>query len=162
MQSPSFTLRTPQPKDCDWVIERHGAIYAEEFGWNENFKKLVTEIALKFFQEHDPGCERGWIAEMNGKRIGCVFLVKESEYVAKLRLMLVEPDSRGLGLGALFIQECIDFAKNAGYAKVTLWTNNVLHAARHLYQAAGFQLIHSEANNEFGPELIAETWERIL
>jgi len=162
MHTNGISLRDPQPGDIGWVIERHGAIYAEEFGWNEQFEALVAEIAAKFLRHHDAKCERCWIAEKDGVRLGCVFVVKESDEIAKLRLMLIEPSARGLGLGKRLVEECIQFARSAGYTKMTLWTNNVLHAARHIYESAGFQLIHSEPNSEFGLDLIAETWERVL
>jgi GNAT superfamily N-acetyltransferase len=158
----SLVLRDPEPGDIGWVIMRHGAIYADEYGWNEQFEALVAEVAAAFLRKHDPACERAWIAEVNGEKVGCVFLVRYSEDIAKLRLLLVEPSARGMGVGKRLVSECIDFAKRSGYTRMILWTNNVLHSARKIYEAFGFQLIHSEPNDEFGPDNVAETWELIL
>jgi GNAT superfamily N-acetyltransferase len=154
-----IVLRDPQPGDIGWVIARHGAIYAKEYGWNAQFEALVAEVAAAYLRKHDPKCERAWIAEYRGEKVGCIFLVRYAEDTAKLRLLLVEPEARGLGVGRRLVEECLAFAKRAGYARVILWTNNVLHSARKIYEAFGFRLIHSETNNEFGPPNIAETWE---
>ena len=152
-------IRLHQPGDIGWVIERHGVIYSKEFGWNEKFEALCAEVATKFLISHDAERERCWIAEHNGKRVGCVFLFKQSEDVAKLRLLLVEQEARGLGVGRSLVQECLDFARAAGYKRLTLWTNNVLHAARHLYEEAGLQCVASESTNEYGKELVFEQWD---
>jgi DNA-binding MarR family transcriptional regulator/N-acetylglutamate synthase-like GNAT family acetyltransferase len=158
----SFLLRPPSAGDIGWVIQRHGALYAREYGWDQTFEGLVAEIAGRFLQKHDPARERCWIAEHNGENVGCVFLVAQSATVAKLRLLLVEPTARGLGIGTRLVDECIRFAHQAHYRKITLWTNSVLRAARHIYQEAGFQLVAEEAHHSFGHDLVGETWTRAL
>src|SRR5215813_12151088 len=157
-----YILRPHKPGDIGWVIHRHGALYAQEYGWDERFEALVAEIAAKFVQNFDSRRERCWIAEKDGENIGSVFLVKESDETARLRMLLVEPRARGLGLGKRLVQECIEFARQARYRKITLWTQSVLLAARGIYQSAGFQCVHQEAHNEFGYDLVSETWELTL
>jgi DNA-binding MarR family transcriptional regulator/GNAT superfamily N-acetyltransferase len=154
-----YLLRPHQPGDMGWVVHRHGVLYAREYGWDETFEALVATIVAKFIQTFDPKRERCWMAEVEGEVVGSVFLVKESESVSKLRLLLVEPEVRGLGIGKRMVNECIRFAKQVGYHKVVLWTNNVLSAARRLYEQAGFKLIHEEAHHSFGHDLIGETWQ---
>jgi DNA-binding MarR family transcriptional regulator/GNAT superfamily N-acetyltransferase len=160
--SEPFILRPHRPGDMGWVIHRHGAVYAQEYGWDERFEALVAEIAAKFIREFDPKRERCWIAERDGSIIGSVFLVKQSEETAKLRLLLVEAQARGLGLGKRLVQECIQFAKLSGYRKITLWTQSNLHAAKHIYQRAGFVKVHEEPYDGIGRNLISETWEITL
>lgn len=155
----SFTLRQHQPGDMGWVIHRHGALYHQEYGWDERFEALVAEIAAKFIQEFDPTGERCWIAEKAGAIVGSVFLVRKSATVAKLRLLLVEPSTRGLGIGHRLVSECIAFAREAGYRKITLWTQSNLYAARHIYKKAGFCLVSATPQDHFGHDLVSEVWD---
>lgn len=157
-----YLLRPQQPGDIGWVINRHGALYAREYGWDETFEALVAEVAAAFIKNYDPKYERCWIAEQDGVIVGSVFLVKKSRTVAKLRLLYVEPKARGLGIGARLTQECERFARQAGYKKITLWTNSILHAARHIYERAGYRLVASEPHHSFGHDLVGETWEKKL
>jgi DNA-binding MarR family transcriptional regulator/GNAT superfamily N-acetyltransferase len=161
-EPPTVRLRGHQPGDMGWVVSRHGAIYAQEYGWDATFEALVADIVAKFIRAYDPERERCWIATAAGERVGSVFLVQESRRVAKLRLLLVEPAARGLGVGGRLVDECVDFAKAAGYQKVTLWTNDILHAARHLYQRAGFRLIQEDRHHSFGQDLVGQNWELAL
>lgn len=160
--SEPFYLRSHEPGDMGWVIHRHGVLYAQEYGWDEYFEALVAQIVADFINHYNPERERCWIAEMDGEIVGSVFVVQSSETVAKLRLLLVEPEARGLGLGTRLVEECIRFARRRGYQKLMLWTNNVLLEARHIYKKTGFQLIAEEAHHSFGHDLIGETWELVL
>lgn len=160
--SEAFFLRSHQPGDMGWVTHRHGVLYAQEYGWDEHFEALVAQITAEFINNYKPEYERCIIAEMNGEIVGSVFLVQSSETVAKLRLLLVEPKARGLGLGSRLVQECITLARRSGYKKLILWTNSVLEEARHIYAKAGFKLVEREEHHSFGKDLIGETWELVL
>jgi len=152
-------LRQPAPGDVGWVIERHGALYASEFGYDVTFEGLVAKIAGAFLESHDPSRERCWIAECAGSRVGAVFLVKLDDDTAKLRLLFVEPAARGLGIGARLVGACTAFARDAGYKRITLWTQSHLSAARRLYVNEGYRLVAEEPHRSFGLELVAETWQ---
>jgi DNA-binding MarR family transcriptional regulator/GNAT superfamily N-acetyltransferase len=156
---PAFLLRSHRPGDIGWIISRHGAVYAQEFGWDISFEALVAEITAQFIRGHDPSREHCWIAEMDGDPVGSIFLVKGSDQVAKLRLLLLEKEARGLGIGRALTEQCIRFARETGYTSITLWTQSILLAARGIYQRAGFRRIAEEPHHSFGVDLIGETWE---
>ena len=152
-------LRSHRPGDIGWVVSRHGAIYAQEYGWDISFEALAAEIAAQFIRSYDPSREHCWIAEIGGEPVGSVFLVRASDDVAKLRLLLVEKKARGLGVGRALTEQCIRFRERRRLRSITLWTQSILVAARGIYQRAGFQRIGEEKHHSFGVDLIGETWE---
>jgi DNA-binding MarR family transcriptional regulator/GNAT superfamily N-acetyltransferase len=159
-----YLLRGPEPGDLGWVVQRNGALYAEEYGWNQEYEGLVARIVADYVQHLDPPRERCWIAERDGEKVGAVFVVRhpELEGVARLRLLLVEPAARGLGIGRRLVDECTRFARQAGYRTLMLWTNSNLVSARRIYEAAGYRLVHEEAHHSFGRDLTGQTWELTL
>ncbi len=159
---PPFTLHAPTYGDFGWIVARHGELYVQEYGWGEPFEGLCAQIVADFANNYDPKRERCWIAESNGENIGCVMLVKDSSEVARLRLLLVDPKARGLGVGARLVDECVRFARAAGYKRVTLWTHSVLAPARRIYRKAGFKLTSSEPKRSWGKDVVAEYWDLAL
>jgi GNAT superfamily N-acetyltransferase len=158
----AYILRPLAPGDLGWVIHRNGILYYEEYGWDETFEALVAEVLGKFVRKLDPARERAWIAERDGKIVGSIFCVSKSKTVAALRVLYVEPSARGLGIGNRLVDECIAFARKAGYQTLTLWTNSVLDSARRIYQAKGFMLIEEERHHSFGKDLVGQNWELSL
>jgi DNA-binding MarR family transcriptional regulator/GNAT superfamily N-acetyltransferase len=161
-ESRRVTLRAHRPGDMGWIIHRHGALYNQEYGFDETFEALVAEIAAKFVREFDSTRERCWVAQVNGEIVGSVFLVRQSDDVAKLRLLLVEPNARGLGIGKRLVHECTRFARQVGYKRITLWTQSNLDAARSIYMREGYKLVREEPHHSFGCDLVAQTWEKDL
>ncbi len=155
-------LRAPKPGDFGWIVSRHGALYAQEYGWVEPFEGLCAQIVADFANKFDAKKERAWIAELNGENVGCVMLAKDSDDVARVRLLLVDPKGRGLGLGRRLTEECVAFARSADYKKVTLWTHRNLTAARHIYKTAGFKLMRTEPHESWGKPVIGEHWDLAL
>ncbi|HEY1775256.1 MAG TPA: bifunctional helix-turn-helix transcriptional regulator/GNAT family N-acetyltransferase [Solirubrobacteraceae bacterium] len=154
------TLRAAEPGELGWIVSRHGALYAQEYGWDERMEGNVASIVADYGRSHDPAREAVWIAQAGGRRAGSIMCVARSESVAQLRLLLVEPSARGLGVGSLLVEECLAFARAAGYEEIVLWTNTVLHGARRLYERAGFTLLHEE--HEDWPDPVFQTWSRPL
>lgn len=158
----AYVLRRPGPGDLGWVVHRHGVLYANEYGWDETFEALVARIVADYVDHRDPQREAGWIAEGDGERVGCVFCMKKDETTAQLRILLVEPHARGLGIGRRLVEECVRFARQAGYEQITLWTNDVLTSARRIYEKAGFSLIDEEPHHSFGHDLVGQYWTKTL
>ena len=157
-----FVLRAPLPGDFGWVIRQHGAVYADEYRWDGSFEALVARIVADYAGQHDPEREAAWIAEVNGEPAGSVFCVRKSDTAAQLRLLLVDPAARGMGIGVRLVAECVSFARRARYSELVLWTNDVLVAARRVYQRAGFQLVEEERHHSFGHDLVGQTWRLSL
>jgi GNAT superfamily N-acetyltransferase len=154
----AIVLRGLEPGDLGWIVQRHGEIYAREYRWDESFEALVARIVADYAADHDPQREDTWIAELDGERAGCVMCVAKDAQTAQLRLLLVEPHARGRGIGSRLVDECIRFARRKGYERLVLWTNDVLHSARRIYEAAGFQLGEQEPHNSFGQDLVGQNW----
>ena len=154
-----YLLRQHEPGDMGWIVHRQAILYGEEYGWDGTYEALAAEIVAHFIKNYDPKRERAWVAEKDGQRVGAVFVAKESDDIAKLRLLHVEREARGLGIGKRLVEECIRFSRQAGYKKMTLWTQSVLHAARGIYKNAGFHVVHEQQHHSFGKDLTAETWE---
>jgi DNA-binding MarR family transcriptional regulator/predicted GNAT family acetyltransferase len=159
---PDVALRDPAPGDFGWVIERNGALYAAEHGWDSSYEALVAQIVADYLGKHDPDRERAWIAELNGERVGAIFCVRKDDTTAKLRLLHVEPSARGAGVGTVLVEECVRFAKSAGYRSMELWTVSLLAPARRIYQRAGFTLVEEDTATRFGHELTGQTWRLTL
>ncbi len=158
----SFVLRPPVAGDYGWVVQRHGVIYAEEYGWDETFEGLVARIVSDYASRRDARREAAWMAEVDGEPVGCVFCVKKDEKAAQLRLLLVEPSARGMGIGTRLVEECLRFARRVGYLRIVLWTNNILEDARRIYERAGLELAEEEAHHSFGHDLVGQYWWRTL
>jgi len=157
-----YLLRQHQPGDLGWIVHRQAILYADEYGWDGTYEALAAEIVAQFIKNYDPSRERCWIAEKDGSRVGGVFVGKASNEVARLRLLHVEAEARGLGIGKRLVEECVRYARQAGYQKMTLWTQSILLAARHIYKQVGFRVVHEEQHHSFGKDLTAETWELSL
>jgi DNA-binding MarR family transcriptional regulator/GNAT superfamily N-acetyltransferase len=160
--TPPYVLRSHRAGDMGWVASAHGALYAREYGWDITFEALVAKIVAEFIETFDARREHCWIAELDGEPVGSVFVVRKTDAIAKLRLLIVDPKARGLGVGKRLVEECLRFAKGAGYTSMTLWTQSILTAARGIYQSAGFRLVAEEPHHSFGADLVGETWERDL
>ena len=159
---PHLALRSPGPGELGWVVARHGALYAAEYGWDVRFEALVARVVADFGAGHDPARERAWIATLDDRPVGCIFCVRRDEGTAQLRLLLVEPDARGHGVGSALVDACLSFATSAGYREIVLWTNDVLHEARRIYERRGFALVEQEPHDKFGSGLVGQLWSRRL
>ncbi len=157
--APDLVLREPEPADLDWVVQQHGKIYAQEYGFNAEFESFVAGICTDFAKNFQPQWERGWIALHRGERVGSVFVVKKDRLSAQLRMLILTPQARGLGLGARLTDEAIRFARERGYTDMVLWTNSCLLAARSIYEKRGFQLIETQVYAGFGQQMVGETWQ---
>jgi DNA-binding MarR family transcriptional regulator/GNAT superfamily N-acetyltransferase len=157
-----YVIRPLRAGDLGWVVHRHGVVYAEEYGWDQTFEALIARIVADYVDHHLPGRENAWVAELDGDVVGCVFCVRHDDQTAQLRLLLVEPKARGFGIGSRLVEECIRFARGAGYRRLILWTNDVLVSARRIYEAAGFELVDAEPHHSFGHDLVGQTWQRGL
>ncbi|MCP5150585.1 MAG: MarR family transcriptional regulator [Chromatiales bacterium] len=157
-----YLLRPHRPGDIGWVVHRHAVLYAREYGWDQSFEAMVAEIGARFIRDFDAARECCWLAERDGEILGSAFLVRDDDARAKLRLVYVEPEARGAGVGTRLVEECIRFARAAGYRSVTLWTNDILHAARRVYERLGFRLVERESHHSFGHDLVGENWELVL
>jgi DNA-binding MarR family transcriptional regulator/GNAT superfamily N-acetyltransferase len=160
---PGYVLRAPAAGDYGWVVQRHGAMYAQEYGWDESFEAFVARIVADFVERRDARRESGWIAELDGERVGCVFCTRgDDDQTAQLRLLLIDPATRGMGIGTRLVEECLRFARRAGYRRIVLWTNDVLVDARRVYERAGFQLDEQSPHRSFGADLVGQHWSREL
>jgi GNAT superfamily N-acetyltransferase len=158
----NLKLRDPEPGDLGWVVHRHGVLYAQEYGWNMEFEALVAGIVSEFVKNFDPVRERCWIAELDGHIVGSVFIVKQHDRAAKLRMLYVEPEARGHGIGRRLVDAALEFSRSVGYREVLLWTNPRLTAARRIYEATGFQMIEEHSESAFGVEFISQTWKLVF
>jgi GNAT superfamily N-acetyltransferase len=161
-KSRAYLIRDPEPGDMGWIVHRHGALYAQEYGWNNEFEALVAEIVSQYIRAFDATSERCWVAERDGRIVGSVLVVRHDATTAKLRLLYVEPSARGLGIGKRLVEECLRFSRHAGYTNMVLWTNSILLNAREIYVKAGFEKVAEEAHHSFGKNLVGETWMRAL